>query len=170
MTAVETVIELLLAHRPGFVLEERWLRWISPRGSRGRVHAARGAGSGAPVGSRQRQGRAGAGPERARAGSRQRQGRSGSDAGTRRETPGGGQAGEGAGRELGSDLASCYAELGVTRGASLRQVRRAWLRLVRRHHPDLCGQDRERQQAGTELLKRVNHAYETIRKHAQEGV
>jgi curved DNA-binding protein CbpA len=46
-------------------------------------------------------------------------------------------------------------------------VRRAWIRLVHRHHPDRCGAAPERQWLGTEWLKILNRAYEEIRRRLQ---
>ncbi len=76
--------------------------------------------------------------------------------------------GGGATRRRTPTLAACYATLEVAPGADLRTVRRAWLRLVRKHHPDLCGGDAERQRLGTEVVKQLNFAYEEIRKHLQQ--
>jgi hypothetical protein len=59
-------------------------------------------------------------------------------------------------------IARCYAELGVPYGADFQQVRRAWRRLMRQHHPDLQGEDAERQRIGTEQAKRFNNAFAEI--------
>ena len=72
-------------------------------------------------------------------------------------------------REPDPVLARCYAELGVPYGADFRQVRRAWRRLMRQHHPDLQGEDAERQRIGTEQVKRFNNAFEEIGRHLREG-
>jgi len=66
-------------------------------------------------------------------------------------------------------LARCYAELGVPYGADLWQVREAWRRLMRQHHPDLHGDDAERQRLGTEQVKRFNQAFEEIGRRLREG-
>lgn len=67
-------------------------------------------------------------------------------------------------RETDPELARCYAELGVPYEADFRLVRRAWRRLVREHHPDVQGEDPERQRIGTELVQRVNDAFGEIRR------
>jgi DnaJ domain len=59
-------------------------------------------------------------------------------------------------------LARCYAELGVSYGTDLKQVRRAWKRLMRQHHPDVQGGDPERQRLATEQAKQLNGAFEEI--------
>jgi len=59
-------------------------------------------------------------------------------------------------------IARCYADLGVPYGADFEQVRRAWRRLMRQHHPDLQGEDAERQRLGTEQAKRFNNAFAEI--------
>ena len=59
-------------------------------------------------------------------------------------------------------IARCYADLGVPYGADFQQVRRAWRRLMRQHHPDLKGEDAERQRLGTEQAKRFNNAFAEI--------
>ena len=59
-------------------------------------------------------------------------------------------------------IARCYADLGVPYGADFQQVRRAWRRLMRQHHPDLQGDDAERQRLGTEQAKRLNNAFAEI--------
>jgi DnaJ-domain-containing protein 1 len=66
-------------------------------------------------------------------------------------------------------LARCYAELGVPYAADFSQVRRAWRRLMREHHPDVQGKDPERQRASTELAQRLNDAFGEIRRRLPEG-
>lgn len=89
---------------------------------------------------------------------------------SRPEEPGNRQRME-AGREQEPDpvLARCYAELGVPYGADFQQVRRAWRRLMRQHHPDLQGEDAERRRIGTEHVKRFNNAFEEIGRQLREG-
>jgi DnaJ-domain-containing protein 1 len=66
-------------------------------------------------------------------------------------------------------LARCYAELGIPYGTDFRQVRRAWRGLMRTHHPDVQGEDAERQRIGTEKVKRFNRAFEEIGKRLRGG-
>lgn len=68
-------------------------------------------------------------------------------------------------RETDPVLARCYTDLGVPYGTDFAQVRRAWKRLVRLHHPDVQGEDHERRRKGTETVKKLNHAFEEIRRH-----
>lgn len=74
-----------------------------------------------------------------------------------------------ASREADPVLARCYAELGVPYGADFPEVRRAWRRLMRTHHPDVQGDDAERQRIGTEHVKRFNRAFEEIGRRLREG-
>ncbi|HEX3555633.1 MAG TPA: J domain-containing protein [Thermoanaerobaculia bacterium] len=74
-----------------------------------------------------------------------------------------------AARELDPVLARSYAEIGVPYGADLRQVRRAWRRLVRLHHPDLHGADPERQRASVEQMKKLNNAFEELKRRLHGG-
>jgi DnaJ-domain-containing protein 1 len=66
-------------------------------------------------------------------------------------------------------LARCYAELGIPYGADFNQVRRTWRRLMREHHPDVQGEDPDRQRASTELAQRLNEAFGEIRRRLSGG-
>ena len=55
-----------------------------------------------------------------------------------------------------------YAVLGVARGAPAREIRRAYRRLARQHHPDLNGQ-------GPEQFARLAHAYEVLHDPVQRA-
>lgn len=66
-------------------------------------------------------------------------------------------------------LARCYAELGIPCDADFEQVRRAWRRLMREHHPDVQGEDPDRQRASTELAQRLNNAFGEIRRRRLSG-
>jgi curved DNA-binding protein CbpA len=50
-----------------------------------------------------------------------------------------------------------YATLGVPRGARQSEIRAAYRRLAKRHHPDLHSETR-----GTAQMKRVNQAWEVL--------
>jgi curved DNA-binding protein len=50
-----------------------------------------------------------------------------------------------------------YAVLGVAPGATLQEIKRAYRRLARLHHPDLNKEARD------DLIKRLNEAYEVLR-------
>lgn len=52
-----------------------------------------------------------------------------------------------------------YVILGVDRGATLREVKRAYTRLARRYHPDINPGDREAEA----FYRRATEAYETLR-------
>jgi DnaJ-domain-containing protein 1 len=144
MTVAEELLEMLRTYLPDFELDERRSRRRPPPGPGPRRERRRDPGARGDPDAR-------------------------GDQGTRRDQGARGDPGARGGAVKPSNpvLARCYADLGVRQGTDLRQVRRAWLRLVRKHHPDLCGADRERQRLGTELLKRFNHAYEEIRKQLQ---
>jgi DnaJ-class molecular chaperone len=51
-----------------------------------------------------------------------------------------------------------YQTLGLSRGASAEDIKRAWRKLAREHHPDLHPDD----PAAPERLKAVNRAYEVL--------
>ena len=51
-----------------------------------------------------------------------------------------------------------YVILGVDRGATLREVKRAYTRLARRYHPDINPGDREAEA----FFRRATEAYETL--------
>jgi len=62
-------------------------------------------------------------------------------------------------------VASSYSELVVPYGADLRTVRSAWVRLVRRLHPDLQGSKAKGKKKGADRVRRVNQAYGELRRH-----
>lgn len=53
--------------------------------------------------------------------------------------------------------------LGVERDASAAQVKAAWRRLARQHHPDLTGGDAGLARAATRKMAEINAAYESLR-------
>lgn len=63
-------------------------------------------------------------------------------------------------RQARNSYYSCddYATLGVTASATAKEVRAAWVRLCRKHHPDVGGD--------VELMKKINAAYERLKARA----
>ncbi|MGN6169120.1 MAG: DnaJ domain-containing protein [Solirubrobacteraceae bacterium] len=57
----------------------------------------------------------------------------------------------------GGDRVDPYAELGVARGASSEEIRRAYRQVARRHHPDV-----NRDPAGPERFAAAARAYEIL--------
>ncbi len=55
-----------------------------------------------------------------------------------------------------------YQVLGVARGAAPELIRKAYLSLARRHHPNLFATDPEQYRAATELMQDVNGAYDLL--------
>ena len=66
-------------------------------------------------------------------------------------------------------LAEYYANLEAPYASDLATVRRAWKRLLRKYHPDLHCSDPARQKIATELVKKLNHAYEQLRERLEEA-
>jgi curved DNA-binding protein CbpA len=56
-----------------------------------------------------------------------------------------------------------YVVLGVARDASQTQIKAAWRRLAREHHPDLTGKDPGTLRAATRRMAQINAAYERLR-------
>ena len=61
-----------------------------------------------------------------------------------------------------SHLRRYYDTLGLRPGASFREVRRAYLGLVRQWHPDRFASDPPRQRLAQERLKAINEAYRVL--------
>ncbi len=59
-----------------------------------------------------------------------------------------------------------YLVLGVERGASPTQVKAAWRRLARQHHPDLIGDDPEASRVATRKMAEINEAYAAVSRGA----
>jgi hypothetical protein len=55
-----------------------------------------------------------------------------------------------------------YLVLGVEPGAQPAQVKAAWRRLARQHHPDLIGDDPEASRVATRQMAEINEAYAAI--------
>ncbi len=65
------------------------------------------------------------------------------------------------------ELAALYADLEVAYGSDKATVRKAWIRLLRKYHPDLHSKDLEKRKIAGELTERLNGAYERLRKRSQ---
>ncbi len=61
-----------------------------------------------------------------------------------------------------------YAVLGVEPGASQAQIKAAWRRLAREHHPDLSIGDPVRARASTRRMAEINAAYQSILRSVPE--
>lgn len=57
---------------------------------------------------------------------------------------------------------SPYAVLGVADSAAQHDIRKAYLNLVRRHHPDFFNSDPDKCRAATALMQEINLAYELL--------
>ncbi len=66
-------------------------------------------------------------------------------------------------------LSRCYVTLGLSPGASFREVRRSYLRLVREWHPDRFADDPPRQRLAQEKLKVINEAYRVLEEALSGG-
>jgi len=56
--------------------------------------------------------------------------------------------------------------LGVDPGATPTQIKAAWRRLARRHHPDLTGDDPEASRVATRRMAEINEAYAALTRGA----
>jgi curved DNA-binding protein CbpA len=52
--------------------------------------------------------------------------------------------------------------LGIEPGATPTQVKAAWRRLARQHHPDLIGDDPEASRVATRRMAEINEAYAAL--------
>src|SRR5512138_1426140 len=66
-------------------------------------------------------------------------------------------------------LRSFYDILGMRPGASFREVRQSYLRLVREWHPDRFADDPPRQRLAQERLKTINEAYRVLEEALSGG-
>ena len=64
---------------------------------------------------------------------------------------------------MGQTTSDPFAVLGVPRNATQEQVRRAYRRLARRHHPDL------HPDASSEQMRRINQAWRTLSSPARRA-
>jgi curved DNA-binding protein CbpA len=60
------------------------------------------------------------------------------------------------------DSRNPYRILGVAAGAAPADIRKAYLGLARRHHPNLFATDPEKYRSATELMQEINCAYELL--------
>ena len=70
----------------------------------------------------------------------------------------------GAGRRYTSEVPKRdpYGVLGVARGADAAEIKAAWRRLARAHHPDLTGDDPAASQVATRQMAEINDAYAAL--------
>ena len=66
-------------------------------------------------------------------------------------------------------LTELYPNLEVPSGSNFATVRKAWKRLLRKYHPDLHSKDPEKRTNADELAKRLNGAYEQLRKRLERA-
>jgi hypothetical protein len=59
--------------------------------------------------------------------------------------------------------------LGIDPGAGPAQIKAAWRRLARRHHPDLTGDDPEASRIATRRMAEINEAYAALTREAAGG-
>jgi hypothetical protein len=64
----------------------------------------------------------------------------------------------------------CYRTLGLQPGASKKELRTAYLRLVKECHPDRFALNPEAQSVAQEKLKAVNEAYSFLRHYQPDGI
>ncbi len=62
----------------------------------------------------------------------------------------------------GREAVDPWHVLGVRPGASSEEVRRAYLKMVRLHHPDLYGSDEGLRRGHEQVMKEINAAYSQI--------
>lgn len=60
--------------------------------------------------------------------------------------------------------------LGLRPGATSAQIKAAWRRLARQHHPDLTGDDPAASRRATRKMAEINAAYESLRSGTRPGV
>ena len=73
-----------------------------------------------------------------------------------------GTAGRTAGADPAARLSGDYKTLGLSFGAPMSEVKAAYKRLLKQHHPDRHGASPEAQQKATEFSARLNEAYARI--------
>lgn len=68
------------------------------------------------------------------------------------------------------EILKAYAVLGVRVGATSWEIRRARLRLIREHHPDLWMHNPIRRLAGEEQVKEINRAFSLVVAFLERGI
>ena len=58
-----------------------------------------------------------------------------------------------------------YAELGVSRGASQTEVKKAYLQLAKKYHPDV-----NKEKGSAEKFANISNAYETLQDEGKRNV
>ena len=61
-----------------------------------------------------------------------------------------------------NSLAQYYSNLEVSPDSSLKDVKAAWKRLIKKYHPDLHSSDPKKREIATELTCELNKAYRAI--------
>jgi len=74
---------------------------------------------------------------------------------------------EGAGQHLDPVLVRYYATLELPHGSGLDRVSRTWRRLVKKSNPDLYSADEDKKGIATDLVQRLNRAYEELARHLE---
>lgn len=62
-------------------------------------------------------------------------------------------------------LAQYYANLELPYGASLKEVKHAYRRLIKQYHPDRYEHDAEKRETAEHILKKLNEAYTFLEEH-----
>jgi len=63
-----------------------------------------------------------------------------------------------------SKIKKYYSALELNQGANQSEVKAAYIKLVKKYHPDKF-QDEEKKQLATELLQKINEAYAEVNEH-----
>ena len=63
-----------------------------------------------------------------------------------------------------SPLAGYYANLELSDGASLAEVKASWKRLMKQYHPDRHAQDPAKREVANALCAELTHAYKELEK------
>lgn len=61
-----------------------------------------------------------------------------------------------------SELIDDFKTLGLSPGVSLEVCKKAWKKLLKKHHPDTNGKSEEDQLRSTQLTRKINYSYRKI--------